>query len=167
MRHVDEATRHKLIRIEGNKDVAVHFAKCCDPMPGTPVIGYVTKSPGVSVHRADCKSFAKSQRDSARILEASGEGESAFTTAMRVVIGPRPNVLADLTEVLRPLNIDITKAQYGPGEGGKSFFDFTFEAPDQTLVGRVARNLRSVPGVSQVTQLNVHEKKRGRLADAS
>ena len=166
VRAVDEATRKKLIRIEGNKDMAVHFAKCCNPMPGTPVIGYVTKSPGVSVHRADCKSFSKSQRDPARILEASWEGDTAFTTAMRVVIGPRPNVLADLTQMLRPLNLDITKAQYGPGEGGKSFFDFTFEALDQSLVGRVARSLRSVPGVTHVTQLNVHHKKDGHLADA-
>ncbi len=54
VRPVDDETRHKLVRVQGNKGIAVQFAKCCNPMPGHPIIGYITKSPGITVHRAEC-----------------------------------------------------------------------------------------------------------------
>lgn len=63
VQQVDDATRKQLIRVDGKKGLAVEFAKCCEAMPGHKVIGYVTRTPGISIHRADCKSFAKSNRD--------------------------------------------------------------------------------------------------------
>ena len=72
-------------------------------MPGHALIGYITKYAGLTVHRADCKSFAKSNRDAARVIEASWEGEGLYETHFRVTIGQRPNVLSDLTNALRPI----------------------------------------------------------------
>jgi len=150
---LDEQTRAKLIHIEGARGIPVTFAKCCNPMPGTAVIAYVTKSPGITIHRADCKSFIKSTRDPERILRASWEGDDSFHHTLRVVTGPRPNVLADLTNALRPMNVDILRATYGPGDNGQSYLDFEFEAADNNAVDRVRRTLRTVTGVSQVIDL--------------
>lgn len=166
VRDVDVATREKLIRIEGAKNMAVQFAKCCDPMPGQPILGYITKAHGITVHRADCRTFIKSTRNISRVLEASWEGEGVFETTMHVVIGSRPNVLADITNALRPMNIDVTRAQYGPGENGKSHFDFVFEASDQKVIDLVVRTLRGVSGVSAVTQVAMRERPAHRLAEA-
>jgi GTP pyrophosphokinase len=153
VREVDEATRQNLIRIEGDKGLEVQFAKCCNPMPGHALIGYVTKKTGISVHRADCKSFAKSARDSKRILEATWEGEGLFETTLHVVLGQRPNVLADLTNALRPINIDILRAVYRTDEKGAGYFDFTVETSSHGAVNRIIRTLESLTGVISVSRI--------------
>lgn len=158
VRHVDEATRQKMVRIEGSKGMAVQFAKCCHPMPGHAIVGYVTKSPGITVHRIECRSFAKSARDPSRIVEASWEGEGILETTMRVIVGPRPNVLADITNALRPMNIEIVRAQFGPSENGKSQLDFTFQVADQRTVDQVARVLLALPGIAQVSSIDKRER---------
>lgn len=153
VRDVDDATRLKLIRVEGTRGLQVRFAKCCDPMPGHAIIAYITKHAGITIHRADCKSFAKSRPDSDRIIGASWEGDKVFEQTMRVVIGPRPNVLADLTDVLRRMNVDIVRAEYRPGAEGKSYFDFTFETSDTNLFERIRRTISTVNGVTQAVRL--------------
>jgi GTP pyrophosphokinase len=153
IRQVDDATRDKLIRIEGSKGIAVQFAKCCRPMPGHAVIGYVTKSPGITIHRADCRNFANTKRDPARIIEASWDGEEHYEMGMRVTTGQRPNMLADITNAIRPMNISITRAQFVPGENGRSIFEFVFEAPDRESIARVAATIRTVSGVVEVNHL--------------
>ena len=153
VRQVDYATRDKLIRVEGSKGIAVQFAKCCKPMPGHAVIGYVTKTPGLTIHRADCRNFSNTKRDPERIVEASWDGEEHYEIAMRVTTGQRPNMIADITNAIRPMNISITRAQFIPGDNGKSLFEFVFEAPDQDSIARVAATIKTVPGVADVSRL--------------
>lgn len=166
VRQVDDATRHKLIRIEGAKGMTVQFAKCCDPMPGHAVLGYVTRTPGITVHRVDCKSFRKSPRDPKRIVDASWEGEGVFEAAMRITIGQRPNGLVDIADALRPMNLEILSAHYMPEENGRSTFDIVFEVSDQQMLETITRALRSVAGVAQVKQVSVRERSARRLAEA-
>ncbi len=158
VREVDEATRRKLVRVEGLKGMEVQFAKCCNPMPGHTIVGYVTKTPGISIHRTNCKSFSRSARDHSRIVHATWEGEGVLLAKMRLVTRNRPNLLADITNALRPLNIDILNAQYGPGEDQNNHFDFQFEATDEMVIERVARKVERVPGVSEAIHLGVQEK---------
>jgi len=154
VRQVDDATREKLLRVDGAKGLAAQFAKCCNPMPGHPILGYATKGAGVTIHRADCGNFARTKRDPKRIIQAAWEGEEeVFEFSMRVTIGARPNVLADVTHAMRPMNIDIIKAEYQPGENGKSCFDFVFRSSDRDIADRVARTLHTVAGVTDVACL--------------
>ncbi|MBI2426112.1 MAG: bifunctional (p)ppGpp synthetase/guanosine-3',5'-bis(diphosphate) 3'-pyrophosphohydrolase [Candidatus Hydrogenedentes bacterium] len=166
VQQVDEETRQKMVRIEGDGGLLVQFAKCCNPMPGNGILGYVTKSSGITVHRADCKSFAKTTRDSARILEASWEGDRMYETRIRVDVGQRPNVLADLTNALRPMNIDILRADFNPYEDGASSFLFDFEAGERDTVEKVMRALRAVTGVQRVTRIKRDPDKVTQLAEA-
>ncbi len=163
---VDDATRRNLIRIEGDKGLEVQFAKCCNPMPGHALIGYITKKTGISVHRADCKSFAKSARDADRVVEATWEGEGMFETTLHVHIGHRPNVLADLTNALRPINIDIHRAAYRTDERGAGVFDFSVETSSQGAVNRIIRTLQSVTGVVSVERAKEPKRQAESLAVA-
>lgn len=153
VRVVDNATRQKLIRVEGAKGVEVQFGKCCDPMPGHAVIGYITKNPGITIHRGDCKAFTKTVRDPQRLVEASWDGDVRVEAAVRVTMGARPNVLADITNAMRPMNVDIVQGQYFPGEDGRSYFEFVFDAASKDGAERVIRALRNVSGVTEVTQV--------------
>lgn len=157
IREVDEATRRKLIRVEGLKGMEVQFAKCCNPMPGHAIVGYVTRTPGISIHRAECKSFARSARELSRIVHVSWEGEGWLRAQLRLVTRNRPNLLADITNALRPLNIDILNARFGPGEDANDYFDFQFEAPDETIIERVSQTAARVPGVFNAILLSVVE----------
>ena len=156
----------KLIRIEGAKGMAVHFGRCCNPMPGQAIAGYVTKLPGITVHRVDCKSFATTVKDPKRVVEASWEGEGVFESTMRVIVRNRPNVLADITNALRPMNVDILRASLIPTAEGEGQFDFAFQARDERAIQSAERVLRTVPGVQRVTQMNVQERPTHLLPEA-
>ena len=165
VREVDETTRQKLIRIEGIKGMAVQFARCCNPMPGHRIVGYVTKTPGLSVHRADCASFLRTAKDPRRIVQAGWEGEGSFTAKVRVVTRHRPNLLADVTNVLRPLNIDITSASFEKTAPDRYHFDFTFVTPDHHTIEGVVSAVRNVPGVFEAGQLDVKEQHGAHMKD--
>ena len=160
VRHdVDDATRQKMLRIEGGKGIAASFAKCCKPMPGQPVIGYMTKGTGITVHRADCRNFAISKRDPSRIVEASWEGDSHIEMGMRVSVRVRPNMLADITNVIRYINISITRAEFLPSDNDQHVFEFVFEAPDKETVDRVKQTIRTVAGVINVVTVPIKQMK--------
>ncbi len=150
VRMVDEATRGKLIRVEGTKNMAVAFAKCCNPMPGHDVLGYATLATGITIHRTDCKNFARTGRDPKRLIEASWEGERRTHASLRVTTGARPTMLADITNAIAPLNINITHAQFTLGDNGQRHFDVAFDAADKGVVDRVVRLIRTVPGVTDI-----------------
>ena len=125
-------------------------------MPGHPIIGYITKSPGITVHRAECAHFGVTKRDPERIVEAYWDGELggvAREVGMRVTIGQRPNVLADITNAIRPMNISIIRAEYRPGDNGDTYFDFVFETNEEEGAKRVAATLRTVAGVASIKQV--------------
>ncbi|MFP4499954.1 MAG: RelA/SpoT family protein [Candidatus Hydrogenedentota bacterium] len=151
----DEATRQKLIRVDGGKGLAVSFGKCCDPMPGEEVVAYVTLNPaGVTIHRKDCKAFRKSNRDQSRIYSAFWEGEGQVIAGLRVIISQRPNVLFDIMEALRPMTINILEARFSPEPGnGKCRFDFLCELAEDSAVEQVKRLLRAVPDVAAIKTL--------------
>jgi guanosine-3',5'-bis(diphosphate) 3'-pyrophosphohydrolase len=148
---VDDETRQKLIRIDGARGEHVHFARCCQPMPGHAVVAYETQQ-GISIHRIDCKSFTKSEADPARIRTATWEGEQEFHRTLRVILGPRPNALTDITAAMRPINVDIIEARYFPIEAGASCFEFTFQTHDSSQVERIVRALRTVSGVKKIVR---------------
>jgi GTP pyrophosphokinase len=111
----------------------------------------------VSIHRADCKLLEKSEHANERMVEASWEGDKVLEIAMWVSTGARPNVLADLTNAMRPLNLDVTHAEYRPGDGGDAVFVFVFETTDESKIERATKALRNVSGVTAVSTIPAKE----------
>ena len=106
------------------------------------------------MHRADCRNFSAVQRDPDRLLVAHWEGERGSEIGLRVSLGQRPNVLADLTAAIRPMNINIVDARFDTKDDGRSVFEFRFETLDDTVPERVAATLRTVSGVRSVKRLD-------------
>lgn len=157
VREVDDATRQKLIRVQGEKGLLVQFAKCCNPMPGHKVVGYITRYTGITIHRAKCRHFARMKGDPSRIIKVWWEGEGQFEIGVRVVLTPRPNILADITEAIRPLVIEMTSARFEPGKNGDSDFQFVFNTTDQTSADQVKRTIHNVAGVKGISTLFIRE----------
>lgn len=141
------------ILIQGHRDMAVTFAKCCKPQTGDPIIGYITKRHSITVHRPDCKLLDKTGRDSNRMVAASWEGMELVDAKVNVVIGSRPNALMDITSAVKAMNLDIMNAEFKAGTRGESTFEFEFQTSDRDRVERVKKALDQVPGVRSVMEL--------------
>jgi GTP pyrophosphokinase len=154
---VDEATRAKRVRVAGGQGMALQFAKCCNAMPGEGIIGFVTRRHLITIHRADCKFLEAAEREPERLIAASWEGDEAPAMGVRVIIGTRPNGLTDITSALRPMNLDISRAEYRPGDNGDSIFECVFACPDPFRYERVVKALGQIPGVRRVEELPAEE----------
>ena len=159
---IDEARRHQLVRVAGEKGLDVEFARCCNPLPGDTIIAYALISGGMRVHRVDCKVFNNGQRDPKRTFMAHWVGSETLEIGVRVTTGQRPNLLADITNVLRPMNITITRARFEPQENNQTSFEFVFEADNQEHADRVMRTIKTIAGIQEVQLLPP-----GELAKAS
>ena len=84
---------------------------------------------------------------------ASGEDDKLIESTLRVHIGSRPNVLADITNAIRPMNIEIIQAEYRPDKNGESVFEFQFETTDRQRIERVSKAIMKVSGVSRVSEM--------------
>lgn len=162
IREVDEETRKKMLRVEGKGGILVQFAKCCNPMPGQEIVGYVTLTTGISIHRVDCGNLLRPSLDRTRIVPVSWESEAPVIAQIRLVTKCRPNLLADITNALRPLNIEILNAHFGPGGMESNHFDFRYEASEQSVLDQVAYVVGQVPGVYRVIHMGVQEKDKKR-----
>ena len=157
VREVDNATREKLIRVQGEKGMEVQFAKCCNPMPGHPVIGYVTRHGGLTIHRSRCGNFQKTTPDHKRIVKVSWEGEGHYEIGVSIMITSRPNIVADVTEAIRPLVIDMTSATLKAEQDSQGYFEFAFNTTDQAILDQLKRTVKTVAGVKDIETQFVRE----------
>lgn len=147
-------SRSKAILIEGQRDMEVSFAQCCNPQQGDPVIGYITKRQGITVHKPDCKLLGKTGRQSERMVGASWEGLQLVEASLQVVIGSRPNALIDITAAMKPMNVDILQANFDDKHHGESVFECQFQTSDRDRVERVKVALTQVAGVRKVLEIS-------------
>ncbi len=150
--------REHRIRIEGQKGLQVHFAKCCDPMPGEQVVGYVTRG-RVSVHRADCPHFLQACRDEARIVPAQWEGETRIieTAGIRITAIDRPNLLSDILQSFVPLTVNISQARAYKARNHRGMIDLVFELTEEGQLDKVIATVNQVSGVTGISRLKPTE----------
>ncbi|MBP5331206.1 MAG: bifunctional (p)ppGpp synthetase/guanosine-3',5'-bis(diphosphate) 3'-pyrophosphohydrolase, partial [Lachnospiraceae bacterium] len=142
------------IIVQGMDDVAVHFSKCCSPVPGDEICGFVTRGRGVTVHRTDCTNIIHlSEEERRRIVPAEWNSYSAergselFSAEINIYAHNRPGVLLDISRILTENNIDITSMNVRTSKQGTATITIGFDIKDtETLrmIGGKLRNLESV-----------------------
>lgn len=100
-----------LISIDGETDIETHIAKCCQPLPGDQIIGYITRGYGIAVHRRNCKMILKT-KNANRLTSATWihHSQNVYSTDIQLSVIDRPNLLKDILEELSKFNINISKA---------------------------------------------------------
>jgi GTP pyrophosphokinase len=154
---MDEATRTKLVRIAGAQGMALQFGKCCNAMPGEGIIGYVTRRHLVTVHRADCRFLEAADREPERLIPATWVGDEPETFGVRVTLGARPNGLVDVLGAMKPMNLDIHRADFRTDDDGQSVFECVYSCTDSLKHERVMKSLRQVSGVRRVAEMPADE----------
>jgi guanosine-3',5'-bis(diphosphate) 3'-pyrophosphohydrolase len=130
-------------------DVWIKLARCCTPVPGDAVFGFVTRSGGVSVHREDCANAADLRAQSERVVEVSWKPTSAstFLVAIQVEALDRHKLLADVTRVLSEERVNILSATVTTTRDRVAVSRFTFEMADPKHLGHLVAAVRKVDGV--------------------
>ena len=138
------------VHVEGYDDVLVRMARCCTPVPGDQIMGFITRGRGVSVHRVDCAnaaSLADGQQE--RVIDVDWDADSAgdFVSLVEVKALDRPRLLQDVTATLSEHHVNIISSQSHAGADRVAKMRFEFELSDashlDTLLGRI-RSLDSV-----------------------
>jgi GTP pyrophosphokinase len=135
--------------VAGADDLWVNLARCCTPVPGDEIIGFVTRGRGVSVHRADCPNAKALSGDSDRLIEVSwrpGKGTS-FVVAVQVEALDRKKLLGDVATALSEQQINILSASSTVGKDRVARLRFTFELADITHLAGVLQTVKKVDNV--------------------
>ncbi|GAA2817898.1 bifunctional (p)ppGpp synthetase/guanosine-3',5'-bis(diphosphate) 3'-pyrophosphohydrolase [Crossiella cryophila] len=138
--------------VKGTSDVWVKLARCCTPVPGDEILGFVTRGGGVSVHRTDCTNSEELQASPERLLEVewAPSASSVFLVAIQVEALDRHRLLSDITKVLADERVNILSASVTTSRDRVAVSRFAFEMGDPKHLGHVLKAVRNVEGVYDV-----------------
>jgi GTP pyrophosphokinase len=139
------------INVEGFDDMLVRLSRCCTPVPGDQIIGFVTRGRGVSVHRADCANgLSLAAGQAARLIEVDWDRQSvgsSFRAAVEVTALDRKWLLRDVATALSDQHVNIVACSTHTGTDRMARMRFDFEMSDAAHLDAVLRTIRSVPNV--------------------
>ncbi|MCP9272886.1 RelA/SpoT family protein [Mycolicibacterium arenosum] len=140
------------VAVPGAPGVLTKLAKCCTPVPGDNIMGFVTRGGGVSVHRTDCTNASSLQDQSERIIDVkwAPSPSSVFLVAIQVEALDRHRLLSDVTRVLADERVNILSASVTTSNDRVAISRFTFEMGDPKHLGHVLNVVRNVEGVYDV-----------------
>jgi GTP pyrophosphokinase len=132
--------------------VLVKLAKCCTPVPGDEILGFVTKGQGVSVHQTGCPNLISLQSQPERIIsvEWAPRSKSVFFVNIQVEALDRPALLSDVTRVLSEHHVNILSASVNTSSNRLAISKFVFEMGNTTHLDRVLNAVRKIEGVYDV-----------------
>jgi GTP pyrophosphokinase len=139
----------KGVMVKGLGDVWVKLGRCCTPVPGDQIVGFVSRGQGVSVHRADCPNVKTLRREPERMIEVSwAEGKStSFVVAIQVEALDRTRLLSDIATVLSDQHVNILSANSSTGRDRITRLRFTFELADITHLSSLLAAVKRVESV--------------------
>jgi GTP pyrophosphokinase len=157
----EEATKKNkerhVVKVKGVEDLLVRFARCCNPVPGDSVIGFITRGRGISVHSRKCPKMFDS--DPHRLVEIDWDlsKQSERNVKVRVVCEDRPGLLADMTKAIRDMNVNISNAQIGTTRDKKAVCLFSIAIGNLNQLRKIISMLEGVPGVISVERVQKKE----------
>lgn len=143
------------VLVDGEKGFVVRLAKCCNPIPGDAIAGYITRGRGVSVHRADCPNILNGMSDLNRMIEVSWESTSDkfYVVDLEIICADKAGVLAELIAVPSEMKLNMHSVHAIPNKYNKtSTVNMGVEVNNSTQVTELANRLRRVANVYSVTR---------------
>ena len=140
------------VLVRGAPDILVKLAKCCTPVPGDDIVGFITRGSGVSVHRADCTNVKALMKDSERLIDVEwgSTGKSVFLVQIQVEALDRSGLLSDITRMLSEHHVNILSASVSTSNDRLAISKFVFEMGDIVHLDRVLNAVRRVDAVYDV-----------------
>ncbi len=145
------------IVVRGIHDVAVRFSRCCSPVPGDEIVGFVTRGRGVSIHRTDCINIINlPESERVRLIDAewqqreSTENKERYSTEIQIYANNRIGMFVDISKVFTERQIDITSMNVRTSKQGKATIIMTFDIHGKEELTRLTDKLRQIEGVLDI-----------------
>jgi guanosine-3',5'-bis(diphosphate) 3'-pyrophosphohydrolase len=144
------------VLVRGAPDILVKLAKCCTPVPGDDIVGFVTRGSGVSVHQANCHNVASLKNEPERMIEVewAPSSKSLFLVQIQVEALDRSGLLSDVTRVLSESHVNILSATVSTSSDRLALSRFVFEMGDTTHLDRVLNAVRRIDAVYDVYRVS-------------
>jgi GTP pyrophosphokinase len=144
------------IKIKGVDNVLIRFSKCCNPLPGDEIIGFITRGRGVSIHTADCPNIESLSYDPERHIRVEWEVDKKVSHPVKISVlagEDRPGLLAEITAAISSSNANITEADVKVTEDRRGINTFVLEIKDVVQLQQVMQAIMKVKGVMGVERL--------------
>jgi GTP diphosphokinase / guanosine-3',5'-bis(diphosphate) 3'-diphosphatase len=144
------------VRIRGVEDLLVRFAKCCNPLPGDAIVGFITRGRGLTVHARDCLTVAKSVLDRERLIDVEWDVAEPAKRPVRIAVyigNDRPGLLSEITGAISSRNGNITKAEVTVTDDRRGINNFVVEVSDLRQLQDIMAAIRLVADVMNVERV--------------
>ena len=145
------------IVVKGIHDLAVRFSRCCSPVPGDEIVGFVTRGRGISIHRTDCINVINlPEEERGRILDAEWQqpetttGREKYSTEIKIFANNRIGMFVDISKVFTERQIDITSMNVRTSKQGKATITMTFDIHGIEELNKLSDKLRQIEGVLDI-----------------
>ncbi|MFM8316370.1 MAG: RelA/SpoT family protein [Deltaproteobacteria bacterium] len=152
-----KSTSRQVVKVKGIEDLLVHFARCCNPVPGDSVVGFITRGRGISVHTRKCPKIFDS--DPHRLIDIEWDMNSVAERAVkiRVICEDRPGLLADMSAVIKDQHANITRAQIGTTKDKKAVCLFSISIKNLNHLSKIISALEGISGVLKAERVQKKE----------
>ena len=143
------------IIVKGADDVAVRFSKCCSPVPGDEIIGFITRGRGISIHRTDCVNvLCMSEEDRNRIIDAEWQqdavADNTYLTEINIYADDRSGILFDITKILSEANISVNSINSRTSKQGKATITISFSIKSVDQLNAIIAKIRNVDSIIDI-----------------
>jgi GTP pyrophosphokinase len=143
------------ILIRGSEGMAVQFAKCCRPIPGDPIVGFIKKGQGLVVHTHDCPAAVRSRNDPDKWIDVewASDTERTFDVGIRLVAANQRGVLAKVATAIADSGSNIDNVSMDEDRGVYTVMHFTIQVQNRLHLARVMKYLRRIPEVARISRI--------------
>ncbi|MCK4767509.1 MAG: bifunctional (p)ppGpp synthetase/guanosine-3',5'-bis(diphosphate) 3'-pyrophosphohydrolase, partial [Desulfobacula sp.] len=141
------------IIVKGLDDILVRFSKCCNPLPGDRIIGYITQGQGVTIHRKGCLNIMKMSNERQIEVQWSDDFTEFYPASIKVRTDDRFGLLADIASVISKYKSNILSAKTETRETGVSLFYFTILVESSDQLRKIMAKIRKVKKVTDVKRI--------------
>lgn len=140
------------IKVDGIDNILVKFSRCCNPVPGDDIIGYITRGRGVSIHRKDCKNLIYNNYDKDRLIEVKWEGfqNASYPVEIETTAYDRGGLLSDIINTIGDMDTSIDAINARTTKNGVAVIDLVLEISDKQHLDKVMHKLRKINGIFSV-----------------
>ena len=143
--------------VKGESGMLVRFARCCNPLPGDKIVGYITRGRGVSVHRADCVSLKDPDVEKDRMIEVEWEAQgtdASYEAEIRLITYNRTGLLAEISVMLAAQNVPVSAISGHAYKESTYIFHVSIIIKDTAQLNRIIRELKKWPDVIEVDRVS-------------
>ena len=151
-----KGTGTKGVRVKGIDNVMIRFSRCCNPVPGDDIVGYITRGRGVSIHRRDCSNLEDEAVESHRFIEVEWEKtpNAWYTAHIQITAQDRKGLLGDVTRIINEMRLTLTAINARPTKNKQAAIDMEIEITNTEQLQLVMNKFNALDGVLGVYRIN-------------